>query len=221
MPTITALTQQKRNQERVNVHLDGEFAFGLNIVDAAGLRTGQDLSDAQIAELRDKDAVVQAVDRAVRFLSYRPRSIQEVRQNLEKHDTPPAVIDAAIERLIQLRYVDDEQFARFWVENRDNFKPRGAIALRQELRQKGIDNALVDAVLDDLLDEADAAYRAASARSQRYAGSSKQVFKHKLGGFLQRRGFSYRQTSQAITQLIEDLEANDPDFFMTETQDTD
>lgn len=219
MRTITALTRQKHNTERINIFLDGEFAFGLNELDAASLCIGQTLSDEAITALQDKDAIVQAVDHAVRFLSYRPRSIEEIRQNLTKRGCDETVITLALERLTHLGYVDDLQFARFWVENRDTFKPRGAVALRHELRQKGVPDAIIQQVLDETLDEADAAYRAAEQRSHRFRGSTQQDFKRKLGAFLQRRGFQYSSVSQALDQLIEACITDDPAFFADDTVD--
>ena len=88
MPVITALEVQKRNKERVNVYLDDEFAFGLNMMEAAKLRKGQTLTAEEIKVLTDEDAINQAVNRAIDFLSYRPRSTEEVRRNLIKKIYP-------------------------------------------------------------------------------------------------------------------------------------
>lgn len=213
MQIITALERQKHHAERVNVYLDGAFAFGLNVMDAAHLCKGQQLSEADIRQLRDKDAIVRAVDKGVQLLSYRPRSTQEIRRALQKKDLPDAVIEAAIDRLTGLGYLDDRAFARFWVENRNDFKPRGARALRYELRQKGVADPLITEVLDEMVQEDDAAYRAAKKRARRYQGSTRQQFVQKLGGFLQRRGFNYSAAHQALDQLIEELETDDPAFF--------
>ena len=79
---ITALKLQKRNKDRVNVYLDDEFAFGLSRIVAAWLRTGQELTEEKIAELQAQDNVEVALQRALNFLSYRPRSEEEVRRNL-------------------------------------------------------------------------------------------------------------------------------------------
>jgi regulatory protein len=72
--TITALRFQKRNKNRVNVYLDGQFAFGLVAIEAARLRVGQTLSDNDVARLQMRDEVERAYERALNFLSYRPRS---------------------------------------------------------------------------------------------------------------------------------------------------
>ena len=209
---ITTLEVQKRNKERVNVYIDGEFAFGLNLMDAASLRKGQELSETEITRLMHGDAVVKAVDAAARFLSYRPRSNAEVRQNLQKKEFPPDVIAAAMSRLEALGYLDDEGFARFWVENRDTFKPRSPRALSAELQQKGVPQAIIRRVTAEV-DAEDAAYRAAQQKLSRYRGSILTDFKRKLGGYLQRRGFQYGVVNDVLNRLIEEINETEPDFF--------
>ena len=92
MAKITGLKVQKRNKDRVNVYLDGEYAFGISRIVAAWLRNGQELSEEKIAELKAQDNVEVALQRALNYLSYRPRSEQEVRQNLKKHKYHEGVI---------------------------------------------------------------------------------------------------------------------------------
>ncbi len=136
--TVTALEVQKKNKERVNVYLDDQFAFGLTLLEAAALRKGQILSDAEIAALRANDEMARAYDRAVQFLAYRPRSAAEIQRNLAEKDVDEAVIGAVLARLEAQGYVDDLAFARYWLSNRQEFHPEGARALRFELREKGI-----------------------------------------------------------------------------------
>ena len=80
--TITALIAQKRNKDRVNVYLDGEFAFGLAAIEAIRLRQGQVLSDEEIEHLKALDEIERAHERALNLLSYRPRSAQEIRPQI-------------------------------------------------------------------------------------------------------------------------------------------
>ncbi len=217
MPVVTALEIQQKNKERVNVYLDGEFAFGLDIMLAAGLRKGQQLTDDEIEVLRDDDAVNRAVNQAVRFLSYRPRSTSEVRQNLADKKIPEAVIAAAVDRLNALGYLDDGAFARFWVENRNTFKPLSARALRYELRQKGVADTDIDLALSDL-DTFDAAYRAAQSQVRRQRQKTRQEFRNKLGAFLQRRGFDYETIRQVVEQLIDEIANEDPEYFISDEE---
>src|SRR5450756_1743545 len=114
-----------------------------------------------LAERRERRAAVESlgevVDAAARFLEARPRSVTEVRRRLVSAGYRMELVQAAIERLTELRYLDDETFARAWVESRDRAKPRGEHALRRELGLKGVDRSLVDGVLGDRHDRAAAA----------------------------------------------------------------
>jgi regulatory protein len=148
--TITALRFQQRNRERVNVYLDGAFAFGLPAVIAASLHIGQSLDEDEIVSLQGQDAVQRAYERALRFLASRPRSTAEVRRNLEQQALPGPTADAVIQSLLAAGYLDDEAFARYWVSNREQFRPRAPLALRQELRQKGIADSIINRALHDL-----------------------------------------------------------------------
>ncbi len=214
MPTVTRLERQEKQKDRVNIYLDGEFAFGLNELDAVSLRKGQILTEEEIAQLRDQDAVVRAFDQAVGYLSYRPRSRQEIQQYLKgKKNIPPDIQERAITRLETAGYLDDRAFARYWIENRTQFQPRGPHALRYELRQKGIAPGLIEELLRDTVDVEAAAYQAASAQGRRLRGRTRQEYRQKMGAFLQRRGFGYSTASQIIRRLIDELADSEPPFF--------
>jgi len=206
--TITALKFQQRNPERVNVYLDGEYAFGLAAVAAARLRKGQVLSDVEIAALRTQDAQQQAFDRAVRFLSYRPRSRAEVERYLRGKGITEDGIAGVIERLEQANYLDDEAFARFWVENREEFKPRSRRALHYELRQKGVSSQVIARALNASGDEA-AAWRAVEGRLARWAGLPRNELRQKIANYLSRRGFDYEIITLIFEKACEMLSIED------------
>src|SRR5664279_4545671 len=114
---ITALKAQKKNPNRINVYLDGEFAFGLSRIVAAWLSVGQELEDEQIARMQQQDATEVALDNAVKFISYRSRTESEIRRKLSEKGFLDEDIDKVLERLRSNGLVADEQFARSWVEN--------------------------------------------------------------------------------------------------------
>lgn len=87
------------------------------------------------------------LEAAARFLEPRARSVAEVRRRLTGTGYRPDLVDGAIERLLELGVLDDEAFARAWVESRDRARPRGERAIRQELGLKGIDRTTMDLVL--------------------------------------------------------------------------
>lgn len=187
---ITTIRVQKRNSERANIYIDGEFAFGLELIEAAKLSTGQVLQDEEIAALKVIDEIGRAREAALTLLAHRPRSKSEVVQRLRKHGYPDPAIDAAMERLEEAGFVDDLAFAEYWVRNREQFRPRGRYALRQELRQKGVESSVIESVLDDL-DENDSAYRAAMQKAAQWSRLDEALAYRKCSGFLQRRGFGY------------------------------
>ncbi|MCB8982412.1 MAG: RecX family transcriptional regulator [Ardenticatenaceae bacterium] len=199
MGIITALSAQKRSQDRVNVYLDGEFAFGLAAMAAARLRVGQTLTAADIAALQEVDAVEKAKESALRYLGYRPRSQVEIQRHLQKKGYTETTIAAVIERLTAVDLLNDETFARYWVEQRETFKPRGQLALRQELQQKGIDSKIIDRVLSEL-DETAAAEQVAEKKAGQLTGLAEADFKRKLGQYLQRRGFPYDIIRAAVDE---------------------
>jgi regulatory protein len=198
--TITALVVQEKNKERVSVYIDGEFAFGLAMIEALKLRKGQQLSEADITRLRASDEVEVAHEAALNFLSYRPRSVQAVSRRLEERELSRQSIDVVIERLLQAGLLDDDAFARYWVENREQFGPRSVKALRQELRQKGVPDSSIDLAVE-VLDEGEAAYRAAGQHAGRYAHLDRQTFRKKVGDFLLRRGFGYSVIQDTVNHL--------------------
>ncbi len=205
MGKVTALSVQKRNQERVNVYIDDEFAFGLAYVAAARLRVGQELSPDEINELQNQDTVEKAKDSAYTLISLRPRSTAEIQQSLKKKGYDLDVIEQVINRLVDLDILNDETFAQYWVEQRDSFKPRSHMALRQELQQKGISRDIIDAALTDS-DEISAARAAAEKKAGLLTRYEEDEFKKKLGQFLQRRGFSYELIKDIIDELWQERE---------------
>lgn len=198
--TITALRLQKKNSRRVNVYLDGEFAFGLAAVVAAGLKVGQRLTADQVAELQRQDAVEQAYQRALRWLARRPHAEGELRDKFRRAGVEAEVAETALDRLRQAGLVDDLAFARAWVENRLQFRPRSAAMLRAELRQKGVDRQVIEQALADF-DDGRAAYLAARAAGRRWKDLSFEDFRRRLGGYLARRGFAYPIISPVVTQV--------------------
>jgi regulatory protein len=206
---ITDLEPQVNNAERVNVYVDGHYLLGVNalVVLRMELRIGQELLPEQLEQLRSEDAEQQAVDRALNFLSFRPRSRAEVRRYLQRKETPSYIIDAALERLDRLDFVNDRAFVEFWVENRDKFNPRGSRALKNELRMKGVERDIVDELVDQEQDE-ELALRAARKKAASLAhvpNMDYPTFRNKLGAFLQRRGFGYDVMTHAVKTLWNEM----------------
>jgi regulatory protein len=108
------------------------------------------------AERRERHAAIDdpavVLDAAARFLEVRSRSVSEVRRRLGGSGYRADLVEGAITRMTELGMLDDEAFARAWVESRDRARPRGERAIREELRLKGIDRETIDRVLGDRRD---------------------------------------------------------------------
>ncbi len=211
MKKITAIEAQKKHPNRVNIHLDGEFAFGLARITAAWLRVGQELDEEKIKRLQAEDARERAFQQAMLFLGYRARSESEIRQNLRKHEVPEQVIEETLERLRKDGLANDDQFARAWVENRSTFRPRSRRMMALELRQKGLDEESVNTALADVDDE-NLAYDAAQKRAARLKELEWSEFRKKLSEFLARRGFSYSVIAPVISRIWNETHAGEQHF---------
>ncbi len=211
--TITAIRFQKRDKERVNLFLDGAYAFPLPAVVAGELRIGQRLSEREIGALKEADLHSRGYNRALRFLAVRPRSQAEVRRNLEAfrprggRRLREAQIESIIARLHEQKFLDDRAFARFWVEQRNRFRPVAPRALRYELRLKGVDDSVAEEIIDEMSDAASACEAAARSRLYRWREETDAMqFRRKMGSFLQRRGFGWDVAGEVIDRIWQELE---------------
>ena len=212
---ITGLEPQVTDAERVNVFVDGRFFMGASaaVVLQLRLEVGQELLPSQIEQLQYEENLQRAVERAYNYLSFRPRSREEVRRYLRRKETPSEVIEATLTRLDRLDLINDQAFTTFWVENREQFSPRGARALKNELRMKGVERAVVDDMINDENDE-ELAYKAGHKKALslvRIPTMDLATFRSRLGSFLQRRGFGYDVTKRTVQTLWHELHPDSDD----------
>jgi len=206
---ITAIEPQQKNPQRVNIYLDGKFSFGLARILATWLKVGQDLGDEKIASLKAEDEREVIYQKALYFLSYRPRSSSEVQRNLIKRGISETLAQETVTRLQEAGLVNDETFARTWVENRNTFRPRSRAALELELRRKGLGDDTIRTVLDEQVDEEALALEAARKYARRLADLEWPEFRQKLGGFLARRGFSYTTLAPVVSEVWKEIQTAD------------
>lgn len=202
---ITSLEVQKRNKERVNIYIEGEYALAVTMPAALGLKKGQFLSDAEIERLEEQDQRSKAYHHALFYLGFRSRSGAEIERYLRDKKYTPEVIDETVTRLQQEGYIDDSAFAQMWVENRERLNPKSARALRYELKQKGVGNQAIDAALSEL-DEPELARRALEKKVRQWTGLEEMQFRKKAMGFLSRRGFGYGVIREVVDQAWESVQ---------------
>jgi regulatory protein len=101
---------------------------------------------ARRAAIDDPEVVLAA---AFRFLEARARSVTETRRRLSEAGYRSELIDGAIDRLLGIGLLDDDAFARHWLESRDRARPRGEVILKRELRLRGVDPTVIAGALDE------------------------------------------------------------------------
>ena len=207
---ITAIEPQRHDPARVSVFIDGAFAFGLHldVQLAHHLAPGDVLDEETIAQLLREDEVKRAIAGALSLIAYRPRAAGEIRQKLRERGFPPEAIDAAVERIRDLGYLDDRDFAGRWVESRQQHRPRSARMLGRELAQKGVDREVIAQTLEEAgIDELGDARALAEKKWPSLAGLDAPTRQRRLAGFLARRGYDY----DIIRRVIEALEPAEDD----------
>lgn len=216
--TITALSVQVGDHDRVNVFIDGAFAIGISLatLQREGLFKGQALSDEQWQCLQRAESGHKAWEAALRLIEVRPRAEREIRDRLRRKQYEPEQIDEVVIRLRDLGLLDDEQFARLWVANRTATSPRGSQALRRELLIKGVDRQVASEVIEAAIDphsEAAMCEEVARKALSRYASVADwPSFQRRLGGLLQRRGFAWETARPVLQQLWRERGAEDEHF---------
>ena len=211
--TITAVTPQKNASDRFSIFVDGEFVMGLGIdvVIEFGLAAGMPIDPDFLEQIRAKEEIVSAVNAAMHLLGYRARATGELRTRLRQKGFSPLAIDAAIEKLQGWKYLDDEDFAKNWVEQQATHRPRSRRVMAQDLRSKGIDKELVDETLASVeSDELQGAIRASRRKWETWQSLPPELRNRRLSGFLARRGYGYDIVRQVITHFDNEFDDDDP-----------
>ena len=208
---MTAIEKQERRR-RYNVFVNGEFALALEpeVLAGSGLRIDEPVMPERLRELAVEDLRKRALDGALRLLAARPRSEAEVRERLVRRGLPHDIIVHTLERLREYGYVNDAEFARFWVESRSGANPRGRYVVQRELRTKGVDQDTADAAMEALTEER-SARKTAQKKVRSLRGLEYQEFRTRLTGYLVRRGFGYDVVRQTVNDLWKETSGVVPD----------
>ena len=200
---VTNLKQGVKNPNRVNVFVNSQFAFSLDVAQVVDfkLKVGRVLSEDELAELKRASEFGKLYQRALEKALMRPHSEKEIYDYLYRRVYEKGIdkkyIDEIIERLKDKKYVDDRNFAGWWVENRMVKKGVSRKRLRMELRKKGVAAEIIDEVLDKRSDEEEVKKMIARKRSK--------YDDEKLVAYLCRQGFSY----DLVRKLVEECARGD------------
>ena len=146
-----------------------------------------------------------AKNNAYSLLRSRPRSESELRQRLKMKGYGSEIVEAIICDLKRAGEIDDEKFARLWVESRMHSNPMGDIVLRRELKEKGVSESIIDATLAEKgahFDEYKVALNMATERFRQLAKLDKRKALKRLYDYLLRRGFAYDTVKRILDEMI-------------------
>jgi regulatory protein len=187
---ITSVVVQLRNPNRVNIHLDGEFMFGLHKLTAAWLTIGQELTDEQIENLKTKDLAEVIHQSALRLLNYRQRTAVEMMKRLILKGYDREQVKAVVDRLQENHLLDDTQFAESWVNDRITLHPRSKRLMAYEMMNKGLDGQVVQIALAKAGDDTQLADAAARKAMHKWENLAVLEFITHCAAFLGRKGFA-------------------------------
>lgn len=201
MGKITAIEPQTKAKNRVNIFVEGRFSFGIDerLLLDFDLFVGKEISDSDVKKYKEGDNYQKCMEKAFRFLSYRPRSEKEMKEKLaEKYDE--TTVKKALKKLASYGYVNDAEFARMWVESRKT--GRGKRALSYELARKGVAKDVIEEALSNLSDDSEfeSALELVKKRSK-YQNLDKNEKYRKIAPFLARRGYSYDIIKKVINEI--------------------
>lgn len=207
---ITALKVQVRDKSRVNVYVDGSYSFSLDITQVAdlGIKTGNIYTPEELLELGNESQFGKLYTRSLEYALTRPRSKKEMRDYLYrktratrtkegavKKGVSPELTVRVFDRLEEKGYIDDEKFARFWVENRNMRKGSSMRRLASELGAKGVSTTIIEEVLHATdRSDLDELQKVIQKKAKRYDDEQKLI------AYLARQGFRYDDIKDALQE---------------------
>lgn len=200
---ITKIEKQKKNNNRYNLYIEGEFFCGLydDTILKFGIASGDELSEAKLNEIRDFDEYIYGKKTAFDYLSYRIRTIREIKKKLKSKKLNDHIIEKVINHLTELGLVNDEEFARQLVSEKIKNKPAGRRSLQQKLFEKGISKNISESVLNTLLTEdteRELALKIYEKLKPKLKGLDKQDSRKKIFDTLARKGFDFDIINEII-----------------------
>lgn len=148
------------------------------------------------------------LNKALHFLSFRPRSEKEIRDKLLSKKAPEEIIERIINSLKEHKFLNDEDFAKWFIEQRLRFRPKGMRIIKMELKQKGISKDIIESVIQNsefiIQNDLESAKKLVEKKFDKYKDLEKQAIYQKLGAFLARRGFDWGTIKKSIDDSFTD-----------------
>jgi regulatory protein len=196
---ITAIRPQQKIRNRYSIYCDGQYAFAVSesMLLEQGLVAGLELTVAELKRFKQLSSDDNSFNKALRYAAIRNHSQWEMEQYLKRKNVSENQSGIIITRLESLGFLDDNNFARSWIENRRLLKPVSKRRLEQELRQKHLSSEIIkDALNEDTASEQEVIRSLIAKKRQQNSYKDK----NKLMGYLSRQGFSYEDIKKALAE---------------------
>ncbi len=204
---ITKIEGQKHNPSRKNIYIDGEFALGISAETLLrfGLRTGDEIGEQKLKALHAAEELQGAQRAALQLLARRPRTEKEIRERLREKEFGEEEIDQAVASLRSSGFLDDEAFARAFIQDQLSVRPKGPLAIKRRLLLLGVKKETIDRVLNEAFQERslnDVALDVAMKFLRKISHNDPRSKREKLAGFLSRRGFSWDVIAEVMNKAL-------------------
>ena len=203
---VTAITQQKKDQTKYNVFIDGEYTFALPMQDILyfKLKEGKEVPEETVEYIQNSLIYIKAQDTALHYIGYKMRTVKEICMKLSEKEFSEEVIEKVIAFLEKYGYANDREYCRKYIREKLRMKPKSGYALKIELRQRGISARIIDEVMAETeMDEAGDAFRWLKRKSRGQWPPENEKKKKQLYDFLLRKGYSYDIIGEAFRQMNE------------------
>lgn len=199
---ITKIEPQK-NDKRINIYIDGNFAFGLmkEIQYKYSLKEGMEIEQSFIETVLLEEEQLKANNTALDYLNYRKRTEKEIIDKLSEKGFEENIINNTLDYLKKYKFVDDLDYASSFVQDKVNLSKHGPYKIRYDLYRKGVSQEIIEEVLEED-DEYPRALELAKKKIVSYKNDDRNKIYRKLGGYLQRRGYSYDCVSRVLKELV-------------------
>lgn len=208
MNEITKIEIQKKNKDRYSIYLDGEYSFGVyeNVLIKYGLRKGMKIEEDFLEDVLKKEEQECANNYALRLLNFKMRTSNEIKQRMREKEYSDEIIEKTIDYLYYLNYLDDREYAQKFIKDKSNLKKMGKERIKRELYAKGVDDEIIKEEIENIVDEEDeyetAMELAVKKLETTYRNDDKNARYRKLGGFLQRRGYSMGMVMKILKEIL-------------------
>ena len=207
MRKITKIEYQKKNKERFNIYLDDEYGFSIdmNILIKYSLQKNMELSDDIIDEILNAEERISVYNYGISVLSNTAKSEHELRLKMKDKGFDSQLIDNAINRLKEQKYLDDERYCEMYINDKINISKHGVLKIKEALYYKGIDKEIIEEKIKNISSEEREKTALALGQKKVLGIEEEDVRKKgiKLYNYLLSRGFEYETVKKTVKKILD------------------